>query len=207
VKDNILTQKSPKMHIHFLASFMLICTYSALLTLGSPTKQISEATKSGNNSEISANNDYTTNAQNATITSTNKNETPITVIEGNAKTLANNTIGNEATPEGSNKTENESSKISDAIKSGNVSDILASKANMTNAQNTTITTTSKKEPTFLSVVTKQPDHAGSGFHGLSFFLGILFSTGVIIVSYGCYRHYKKSTRNNSLLSQEGYSSF
>jgi len=44
----------------------------------------------------------------------------------------------------------------------------------------------------------KPDQEKIGFDGLSFFVGILVSSGVIIVAYGCYRHYK---RNKARLNQ------
>lgn len=194
------------MHIHFLATFIFIFTYSTLLILASPTKTILDATKSGNGSETSANNVITNNTQNAAITSTNKKETPIgTGTENTVTNLTDNTTENEATSDGPNKPKNETSKPSHAPKNETVLAISGNKDNMTTTQNTTIASANKNETTVSNQ--DQPDHAGSGFHGLSFFVGILFSVGVMIVSYGCYRHYKTRTGNTPLLRQDSYSSF
>jgi len=207
------------MQIRFLASFIFICIY--LTSLASTIA--ANPTPAANKNEPETLNNMS-KTKNDAITPTNKTETVVKGTEKTAKTLADNIPEKKAISEESNKPKNPTSNISppshniekaektnqSKIKGGTDPTIASSQDNIKDKKphiDIPLNNNSTTESTTTESDQEKPDDAGSGFHGLSFFVGILFSTGVIIVSYGCYRHYKKSRRNTSLLSQENYTSF
>lgn len=189
------------MHIQVLASFIFICTYSALVPLvegKSIVKRDSDATTS----KPASNTDTTiipTDIDETTLDGSNKDINEPAEVPP-AKDIAENSDNK---PQSTDEDGNSHPHIDQG--NGQSKNVVSKIQPKNNGP-----ATDDKASTTVPPIQQKPNtkHAGSGFHGLSFFVGILFSVGVMIVSYGCYRHYKKRTSTNtSLLSREDYATF
>jgi len=164
-----------------------------------PVTPVPGATKSDGATNISIKKESETKTENIIIAQPNNNETFTSRVENIVKNLTESPIKNETEPEKSNIQNNE-----DKVPGTNIN----------KRESTTTTTTTTQEPTttisklvFKGLNLQGTKSSESSFNGLSFFEGILFAIGVIIISYGCYRYYKKCPNRPEFLREESYTSF
>ena len=184
------------MYSHVLVSFVFVYIFSALMVLAIPVTPVPGATKSDGATKISIKKESMTKTENITISQPNNTETFTSSAENIVENLTESPIESETEPEKSNTQNNEDKVPGTSI----------------NKRENTTTTTQEPTTTISKLVFKglnlqETKSSESSFNGLSFFEGILFAIGVIIISYGCYRYYKKCPNRPEFLREESYTSF